>query len=78
MSYAIYVVHTPVLLLVERLGWGLSQKLSFPLYLMGPVMLIASLGLAYVAEKYYDRPVRKWLLSATKRKPANAPASLAV
>ena len=34
----------------------------------GSLILVMAVGLAYVAERYYDRPVRRWIVARLKRR----------
>jgi peptidoglycan/LPS O-acetylase OafA/YrhL len=75
-SYALYLIHAP-------LGGVLNQFFQ----IWGHPKGSAALGIAFIAcasviawlvEKYYDRPVRKWLTAITKSKTAPAvPSPLA-
>lgn len=56
-SYAIYVLHLPLLYMV---GTKMrSHQVSAFIWL--PIFLIGIFGLTYLVDKYYDMPVRKWL-----------------
>ncbi len=70
-SYALYLIHAP-----------LGGMLNTLFIVYGRPKGSAALGIAFIAvvaviawlvEKYYDRPVRKWLTAITKRGP-NAPS----
>ena len=53
-SYAIYLIHMPLLLLFMRWGW-VAQGL-FPVY------LVLCVGLSLLSFYYFETPVRLWLL----------------
>lgn len=66
ISYALYILHWPFVIIAVRLGW------RFPIVnelqpLPGIVVLVLSIGLAYVAERYYDRPVRRWFVAQLRK-----------
>jgi peptidoglycan/LPS O-acetylase OafA/YrhL len=70
-SYALYLIHAP-------LGGVLNQ--FFTVYgrpkgsaALGIAFIAAASVIAWLAEKYYDRPVRKWLTALTKPKAPPAP-----
>ncbi|MDB5460994.1 MAG: acyltransferase [Caulobacteraceae bacterium] len=71
VSYALYLIHAP-------LGGALNQVFAIYGHPKGSVALgvafIAGASLiAWLAEKYYDRPVRRWLTARTKPKAPPAP-----
>ncbi len=53
-SYAIYLIHMPILLLFMKLGW-----VSGGWY---PVYLALCVGLSLLSFFYFETPVRQWLL----------------
>ena len=53
-SYAIYLIHMPVLLLFMRLGWGAQG--------FYPVYLVLCVGLSLLSFYYFETPVRLWLV----------------
>ncbi len=67
-SYALYLIHSP-------LGGVLNQ--FFVLFgrpkgsaLLGITFIAGAAVIAWLAEKYYDRPVRRWINGLTAPKPA--------
>jgi peptidoglycan/LPS O-acetylase OafA/YrhL len=65
LSYAIYVLHWPIYLLVfyvveRRHLFGLLH-LVHPSLLSTPVTLVGIVALAWVLDRSYDIPVRRWL-----------------
>ena len=69
ISYAVYAIHLPIIVLVDRLliTSGLLGKLRIdvvarhPSLVTTPVTFILGIGLAYFLSQAFDRPVRKWL-----------------
>lgn len=60
LSYPLYLVHYP--LIYVYFAWVKNNELSFVESLPGAVALVvASLLLAVLCLKYYDRPLRRWL-----------------
>ena len=60
LSYAIYILHLPFQVVIERIGWrfpGIYELTPLP----GIAILVVAVTLAYLLEKYYDRPVRRWI-----------------
>jgi peptidoglycan/LPS O-acetylase OafA/YrhL len=60
LSYALYIIHLPLQVMMERIGWrfpGIYGLTPLP----GIAILVVAVTLAYVLEKYYDRPVRRWI-----------------
>jgi peptidoglycan/LPS O-acetylase OafA/YrhL len=66
ISYAVYILHQPFREVAERISWR-SPVLFEIRPLGGLFILIAVVGLAYVAERFYDRPVRRWIVARLKR-----------
>ena len=73
LSYPLYLLHVPVfalvnLLLIALTGRELGQSpLSFAL-----PMLAGILALSWLVDRYFDRPVRRWLSSPPDRVPSAA------
>ncbi len=67
ISYALYILHWPMVLIAERLYWRTStlQDIS---PLVGVLILVPAIGLAFVAERYYDRPARRWFVALLRRR----------
>jgi peptidoglycan/LPS O-acetylase OafA/YrhL len=60
LSYAIYILHFPFLQLMERVTWRFPQIQSLePLH--GILLAAVTVGVAFLAEKYYDRPLRRFI-----------------
>jgi peptidoglycan/LPS O-acetylase OafA/YrhL len=53
-SYALYLIHTPILDLFERLHW--VNRMFYPVY------LALCVGLSLLSFHYFETPVRLWLL----------------
>jgi peptidoglycan/LPS O-acetylase OafA/YrhL len=53
-SYAIYLIHGPVLMLFLYFGW--ASRLLYPVY------LALCVGLSLLSFYYFETPVRMWLL----------------
>ncbi len=53
-SYAIYLIHFPLLLLFMRLGWATEG--------FYPVYLVLCVGLSLLSFYYFETPVRLWLV----------------
>jgi len=67
ISYALYILHQPLRELAERISW--RSPLLFEIRPVGGVLiLVMAVGLAYVAERFYDRPVRRWIVARLKRR----------
>jgi peptidoglycan/LPS O-acetylase OafA/YrhL len=66
ISYAMYILHVP-------LAWlFLSQEWRFYLYGLAPpipglLLLALMIGIAWAAEKYYDRPVRRAIVAMIRK-----------
>ncbi len=60
ISYPLYIVHYPLICIY--IAWVRNNELSFGESLPGAIGVVAgSVLLAYVALKFYDIPVRKFL-----------------
>lgn len=70
-SYAVYTLHFPILLLIDRAVSGL--RLSHPSMVSTPVTVALVIGLALWLDRFYDRPVRRWL-SSPRRQQNTVPA----
>ncbi len=62
ISYGLYIIHAPVLAAAMFISdmYGVSP--------VGPLLVgaMVSVFAAYLLDKYYDRPVRRWLTDATR------------
>lgn len=67
ISYAVYILHQPFRDVAERITWRSPVLLEIA-PLGGIIILMSVVGLAYMAERYYDRPVRRWLVTHLKRR----------
>jgi peptidoglycan/LPS O-acetylase OafA/YrhL len=66
ISYALYILHQPFRELAERISW--RSGLLFEIRPVGGILiLVTAVALAYVAERYYDRPLRRWFVARLKR-----------
>jgi peptidoglycan/LPS O-acetylase OafA/YrhL len=67
ISYALYLLHWPIYTAALRIPAkiGMSTEQTAPM--MGFVILVVSVAGAAIAERYYDRPVRKWLGDVIRR-----------
>jgi peptidoglycan/LPS O-acetylase OafA/YrhL len=64
-SFALYLIHTPMLHLFEYLGWQ-TRPLLYPVYLG------LCVGLSLLSFRYFETPVRLWLLSCFHSRPVEA------
>jgi peptidoglycan/LPS O-acetylase OafA/YrhL len=63
ISYPLYITHFPFILMFY--AWVSNNKVPLELGVkVGIPLIIATIGIAYLALKLYDLPIRKWL---TKR-----------
>lgn len=62
-SYAIYILHFPVIVVVDRL---LIPRLaiSHPSLVTTPLTSAVVIGAALFLDRYYDRPTRRWLTAS--------------
>jgi peptidoglycan/LPS O-acetylase OafA/YrhL len=73
LSYGIYILHQPFRELMKRLSWHDPAVIAMA-PLGGILVLVAVVTLAYFAEKYYDRPVRRWIVNRLKLRAAGRAA----
>ncbi|GGB02621.1 acyltransferase family protein [Puia dinghuensis] len=61
ISYPLYITHYPLIYIFT--AWVVNNKIPLGIegMLVGLVLVIASIVLAYACLKYYDEPVREWL-----------------
>ncbi|MEP6806486.1 MAG: acyltransferase family protein, partial [Flavobacterium sp.] len=65
ISYPIYITHYP--LIYWYTAWVIDNKVSLKDgYLVGIGVLVSSITIAFVCLKFYDEPVRNWLLKRSK------------
>jgi peptidoglycan/LPS O-acetylase OafA/YrhL len=67
LSYPVYALHSPVLLVVSGLHQTILSKINVHLLSLGTVVFVVFLGAA--AARYYDEPVRR-LISRHQRRSA--------
>jgi peptidoglycan/LPS O-acetylase OafA/YrhL len=67
ISYAVYILHQPFREVAERITWR-SPVLIDTAPLGGIAMLVMMLALSWAAERFYDRPVRRWIVERLKRR----------
>lgn len=77
ISYAVYILHQPFRELAERITWRTPVLLETA-PLGGIAILVSVVSLAYFAEKYFDRPVRRWVVAQMKRQAARKTTAVAV
>lgn len=79
ISYAVYMIHYPIFEVMKRLNWKFPQLTHELTPWTGIVILAATLALGWIAEQYYDRPVRRALngcfrrLDKRRQKPVSQP-----
>jgi peptidoglycan/LPS O-acetylase OafA/YrhL len=66
LSYPVYVLHYPILLIASGLQQTKLSKVNTNLTSACAVALV--LALATIASRFYDEPVRRWLSQAVKKK----------
>jgi len=61
ISYPLYITHYPLIYLFT--AWVVSNRVPLGVkgLLMGLLVVITSLVIAYLALRFYDKPVREWL-----------------
>ena len=57
LSYPIYVLHFPILYLISHLPHAALRHV----HLLSLAMIWTTLPVAYLAMRYYDEPIRRWL-----------------
>lgn len=65
ISYGIYILHQPFREVADRIAWRTNAIYEIA-PLPGILIMTMVLSLAYFAEKYYDRPVRRWVAAQMK------------
>lgn len=78
-SYPVYVMHVPLLILFERYTHqaGLTQSARLG-PLLAPAFLIGIFALAIVLDRWYDQPLRRWLMNRFDlRRPTASPLTKA-
>ncbi|HVY90062.1 MAG TPA: acyltransferase [Hyphomonadaceae bacterium] len=77
LSYGIYILHYPFVVVLQRLAWRNPEVYKWP-PLPGILLAIVAVTVAFLAEKYYDRPVRRFIaakLRERSNRKANAQGS---
>lgn len=69
ISYAVYILHQPFWEIAKRVNWRTSVIEDIA-PAGGIALLTMVVFLAWLAEKYYDRPVRRWIVRQLKRRAA--------
>ena len=61
ISYPLYITHYPLIYLFT--AWVVNNRVPLGIQglLMGLLVVISSLVIAYLSLKFYDKPVREWL-----------------
>jgi peptidoglycan/LPS O-acetylase OafA/YrhL len=67
LSYAIYILHQPFREVAERITWRTPILLDTA-PLGGIAILVIVVTLSYFAERYFDRPVRRFVVAHLKRR----------
>jgi peptidoglycan/LPS O-acetylase OafA/YrhL len=68
MSYALYVLHWPIMMALVTLAPGLGVS---P-WMVSVLTVLISLAAAWYAVRWFDEPVRAWLARGTTRRPRAA------
>ena len=71
ISFAVYILHQPVREIIKRLQWQ-STIVSDLAPWSGLAIMVFVVALAFVAERYYDRPVRAAIVAWLKSRAAKA------
>jgi peptidoglycan/LPS O-acetylase OafA/YrhL len=67
ISYAVYVLHVPILTITQRLLARVAHgNLEAGWPWVGIGFVVTAVGAAYLADVAYDRPARKWLTGKTR------------
>jgi peptidoglycan/LPS O-acetylase OafA/YrhL len=61
ISYPLYITHYPLIYVYT--AWVKNNNVPLATYglLVGLLLVVASIGLAYACLKLYDEPIREWL-----------------
>lgn len=76
LSYGIYMLHFPMWAIFERLAWKHPELAKTTGPWIGIGLLVASIALAWVVDRYYDTPVRAWLGRKLKQLAPNRKAAM--
>lgn len=66
ISYAMYMIHYPIIEAMIRLNWRADRVFMTYAPYSGLAILIATVSLAYLVDRYYDGPARAWLNARLK------------
>lgn len=66
ISYPIYIIHYPAMYLFYAWVWNYGYSFS-EVWPVTIIIFIILIPVAYLFVRYYDEPVRKWLMSKFKR-----------
>ncbi len=66
ISYALYILHAPLIFVLLRMCWHYPWIAQLA-PAAGVALLVLSIAVAYLAERFYDRPIRRWIMSALSR-----------
>jgi peptidoglycan/LPS O-acetylase OafA/YrhL len=62
-SYGLYVIHTPIGLIIERLAKANGYVIPIPY--VGVIFMVAVTALVLWLDRYFDQPLRRYLLRVT-------------
>ncbi len=70
ISYPLYITHYPLIYVYT--AWVADNNIPYGAkgLLMGLLVIVLSIGLAYASLKWYDEPVRAWLKKLYQHRPA--------
>ena len=71
-SYALYLLHFPIMTLIARCGASMVARWSGHPIMVDAVLITGFLVLAAASDRYYDVPVRKWLTAVIQPAPRGA------
>lgn len=71
ISYAVYILHQPVREVIKRLQWKSTIVADLAPW-SGIGIMVFVVTIAFLAERYYDRPVRRALVAWLKARDARA------
>jgi peptidoglycan/LPS O-acetylase OafA/YrhL len=66
MSYAMYILHYPIFLAMQRISWRFPELSSVWAPWSGIAILAVVFVVALAAERFYDVPVRAWINAKLK------------
>ena len=74
ISYPLYIIHYPLIYVFT--AWALDNKVPMQdAWAEGLLVLLASVAIAYASLKWYDIPVRKWLMKRYVQRKASEPGA---